>query len=685
MENKLNVIIPMAGFGSRFKRAGYSTYKPFIEIQGKKMIDYVLEPFPEDIHKYFIVHPDIISEDEIKYLESKTNAHIINLQEFSQGPSHTIYLARNNLPLDESFFVSYSDIYWTWNWENVKKLLYYDGIIFTRKKWHPHLFKNPNSAFCLPKSDNPNLLQEIKEKGHFTEDHMKEPLSVGVFYYKSGRDMIRVAEQYIKEDIKVNNEFFPTEPYNQLVKEGKQIYLSDVDFFIHLGLPEQLEDFNNWKKILEFTPQKTKYENVCIMGGLGERMQELGKKKALVDIRGLPMFEFVLDQFGSNRNTIVTTDAIAKELPTPKIPYEIINIGKQTKSQIGTIKKAIEQIKDKKNFFMTSCDCYGIFDNQRFENFIEENNPDAIIFTFNPTLMQQKMAGHHTHVSLNGNRITDVHIKGKSSDNDRGLAGFFWFKSGDLVAEVNNLPEDPNNELIADHLLKYLADQGKRVYGYPLDNYVHIGTIPDYKEFKFWENYSSIFRAELLRIAHRVNTIEKLKTIPKDCGIEIDIRPYNGKLILNHEPHQNGIELEEFLKHYNHKTIILNVKSEGIEKEVIALMEKYNITDYFFLDVTFPFIIKLINSETKIAVRFSEFESIETCMNLAGKVDWVFIDNFTHLPVENNAFEKLKKHFKLCIVSPELLKRPEEIKATKELLKKHQVDAVLTDHIELWD
>lgn len=189
----------------------------------------------------------------------------------------------------------------------------------------------------------------------------------------------------------------------------------------------------------------------------------------------------------------------------------------------------------------------------------------------------------------------------------------------------------------------------------------------------------------MLIINHRTNTIRELEKTPPSYGVEVDIRTYNDKLILHHEPFVEGENFEEFLKQYHHAFLILNIKCEGIEAEVIRLTEKYGIKDYFLLDVTFPFIIKLINRGfPRIAVRFSELESIDTCLNLKGKVEWVFIDNLTHLPIENNALKILKEYFKICIVSPELLKR-DEIEKTKKILKDNPVDAVLTNEIERWE
>ena len=188
----------------------------------------------------------------------------------------------------------------------------------------------------------------------------------------------------------------------------------------------------------------------------------------------------------------------------------------------------------------------------------------------------------------------------------------------------------------------------------------------------------------MLVINHRVNTIQKLKETPREFGIEVDIRTYNDKLVLHHDPFIIGEDFAEFLEHYDHVLIILNVKCEGIEKKVIEMVENKGIKEYFLLDVTPPFMFKLINQGiSKMAARFSEFESIETCMNLKGKIEWVFIDNLTHLPIENNSFQKLREHFKLCVVSPELLKR-DEVEETKEILRNNPVDAILTDNPQRW-
>ena len=496
---KLNVIIPMAGYGERFKKAGYDTYKPFIIIKNKPMIDYVIEAFPNEVTKYIIINPESINSEQKEYLNKKDNVILIEVTPHKKGPSYSIYSARNELPLNESFFIAYSDIYWTWDFDEVRKLLDYDGIVFTRRKFHPHLIDNNFSGFCKPREDNPNILYEIKEKGSFTNDWMNEPLSVGTFYIKSGRELIEAIENDIKTNNTAANEFFSTTPFNHLLKKNKTVYLSDVDFFIHWGIPAQLEDFNFWKGVIEKNSRKnnlTDIKNICSMGGLGKRMKEISNKpKALLDIEGIPMYQFVMKKFSSKENIFITTDEVYKELSKYNTnEYKIINIGEQTKSQLDTIKKSKKEFIESNNFFLTSCDAYGIFDMDDLKNFIKDNNPDAIIFSFNPTLLQSKSKGHHTFISQQDNKVTAVHIKSKSSNDDVGLAGFFWFKKGELFNELDNIPKDEKNEMCADHILKHLVNIRKKVMSYTLPYYIHLGTVDEYKEFKFWNSYNKILR-----------------------------------------------------------------------------------------------------------------------------------------------------------------------------------------------
>lgn len=188
-------------------------------------------------------------------------------------------------------------------------------------------------------------------------------------------------------------------------------------------------------------------------------------------------------------------------------------------------------------------------------------------------------------------------------------------------------------------------------------------------------------------IQHRVNTIAQLEQTPSEYGVELDLRDRGPRLILEHDPFADGEDFEPYLRRYRHGTMILNVKSERIEHRVLAeLQHAGTVQDYFFLDCSFPMIRKLVSlGEHRIAVRFSEFEPIENALALAGEVDWVWVDCFTRLPLDAESHARLSRHFKLCIVSPELQGHAlERIEEFADQLREFPVDAACTKRPDLW-
>lgn len=160
-------------------------------------------------------------------------------------------------------------------------------------------------------------------------------------------------------------------------------------------------------------------------------------------------------------------------------------------------------------------------------------------------------------------------------------------------------------------------------------------------------------------IAHRRNTLAELNATPRDLGVEVDVRSCGDRLIVHHDPFQAGEAFDEWITAYRHGTLILNVKEEGLEDRVIDQLNRHGVGDYFFLDQSFPFLVKAATKgNRRCAVRVSEFESVETALALAGKIDWVWVDCFSRFPLDRASWLRLTgAGFRLCVVSPELLGR----------------------------
>ena len=185
---------------------------------------------------------------------------------------------------------------------------------------------------------------------------------------------------------------------------------------------------------------------------------------------------------------------------------------------------------------------------------------------------------------------------------------------------------------------------------------------------------------------HRVNDINSLIKIPQNYGIEIDLRCEGNDIILHHDPFYEGTEFRTFLKEYNHNGIILNCKSEGLENEILKILREFNIEDFFFLDLSIPFLVKTSNNGCKqVAVRFSEYEPLSFVNKYKDICEWIWIDSFHGKYFDEKQIKILAKNFKICLMSPELRGFGSEI--VKELKYRYsdiEFNAVCTKNPSLW-
>jgi hypothetical protein len=190
----------------------------------------------------------------------------------------------------------------------------------------------------------------------------------------------------------------------------------------------------------------------------------------------------------------------------------------------------------------------------------------------------------------------------------------------------------------------------------------------------------------MLLIEHRVNTREHLARIPRDRGVEIDVRDYDGDLRLVHDPLQGGERLADWLKGCQHALVIFNVKCDGLEGRIQALAAQHGVDQYFFLDVANPTLVSLVRrGERRVAVRYSEYEPVEFALAFAGRAEWCWVDCFTRLPLDPEVYARLHQHFKLCLVSPELQGHPRaRIAEFRRQLGGMPIEAVCSDFCEDW-
>ena len=231
----LNILIPMAGAGSRFKEAGYIFPKPLIEINNKPMIQCVIDSLNLDGNFIFIVQ----KEHQIKYnINSvlkilKPNCKIIELDKITDGAACTTLLAKKYINNNNPLIIANSDQYIEWN--SIKSMYNFnskkiDGSILTFNAIHP--------KWSYAKTDKNNFVTEVAEKKVISKN-----ATVGVYFWKKGNDYVKYAEQMIKKNIRVNNEFYVCPVFNEAIVDKKKIIIDPVHKMHGLGTPQDLNDF----------------------------------------------------------------------------------------------------------------------------------------------------------------------------------------------------------------------------------------------------------------------------------------------------------------------------------------------------------------------------------------------------------------------------------------------------------
>ena len=229
---KMNVLIPMAGAGSRFAQAGYTFPKPLIEVNGKPMIQVVVENLNIDAHFIFLVQKEHYEKYNLKQVLGliKPGCDIVLVDGMTEGAACTTLLASDLIDSDEPLLMANSDQIVDWD---SNECLYafgaegVDGGILTFKATHP--------KWSYAKLGDDGLVDEVAEKNPISDN-----ATVGIYYWKHGSDYVKYANQMIEKDIRTNNEFYVCPVFNEAIQDGKKIRIKEVPKMWGIGTPEDL-------------------------------------------------------------------------------------------------------------------------------------------------------------------------------------------------------------------------------------------------------------------------------------------------------------------------------------------------------------------------------------------------------------------------------------------------------------
>ena len=240
-DSRLNVLVPMAGAGSRFAQQGYTFPKPLIEVNGKPMIQVVVENLNIEAHYIFIVQQSHYEKYNLKYLLNliAPGCDIVQVDGVTEGAACSTLLAKDYINNDAPLVMANSDQYVEWN---SNECMYaftadeIDGGIISFEASHP--------KWSYARVGDDGFVEEVAEKKVISNE-----ATVGIYYWKKGSDYVKYAEDMIAKNIRVNNEFYVCPVFNQAIEDNKKIKVKRVNKMWGIGTPEDLDNFlKNYKE-----------------------------------------------------------------------------------------------------------------------------------------------------------------------------------------------------------------------------------------------------------------------------------------------------------------------------------------------------------------------------------------------------------------------------------------------------
>lgn len=233
--DKLNVLVPMAGAGSRFEAAGYTFPKPLIEVRGKPMIQVVVENLNIDARFIYIVQKSHFDKYNLDYLLQliTPNCEIVQIDGLTEGAACTTLLAREFIDCEDSLVIANSDQFVEWNSGETIYSFMSDGIdggMVTFNATHP--------KWSYARINERGIVEEVAEK-----KPISDIATVGIYFWKRGSDYVKYADQMIAKNIRTNGEFYVCPVFNEAIADGKKFRVRNVEQMWGLGTPEDLNFF----------------------------------------------------------------------------------------------------------------------------------------------------------------------------------------------------------------------------------------------------------------------------------------------------------------------------------------------------------------------------------------------------------------------------------------------------------
>ncbi len=532
----MQIVIPMSGFGERFRRAGYKTPKPLIEIEGKPIIAHVVDMFPGESDHVFICNQEHLDTPAYR-MEQTLQAYcptgrIVGIPPHSLGPVHAVRQAEQLLDPDQPVVVNYCDFSCYWNWHDFRRFVRETGCtgaIPAYRGFHPHSLGNTHYAYLR---ETAGWVEDIQEKKPYTDNRMQEFASSGTYYFASARIMLAAFQAVVEQDLRVGGEYYVSLAYKPLLAERRPVAVYPLQHFMQWGTPEDFAEYRTWSRMfrsLVATPEseppkdRPKGSIVLPLAGVGKRFRDAGyaQPKPLIPVSGKPMVvQAILALPPADRHAFVLradmpgASTTAAEL-TRLYPQAVVEMVPQaTSGQACTALLGLDALErglgDSATGPVTfgACDHGVLYDHRSWWHLVEDDEVDVIVWGVRGhanALRHPEMFGW---IEADQGRITGISVKKPLSSpaTDPIVIGTFTFGQADdfrrCVKRLLKHDDRVGGEFYIDSCVNHALALGLRCRLFEVDDYLSWGTPDDLKTFEYWQSCFHKWPSHPYRLEH---------------------------------------------------------------------------------------------------------------------------------------------------------------------------------------
>lgn len=515
----VQIVIPMSGFGERFRRAGYAVPKPLIEIDGKPIIAHVIDMFPGEHDFIFICNQDHLSTPEYRMEEILRRycptGRIVGVAPHKLGPIHAVRQVEHLIDPQRPVVVNYCDFTCYWDWNQFKQFVAQTGCagaLPAYKGFHPHTLGSTNYAYMR---ETDGWVEDIQEKQPYTNNRMEEYASSGTYYFASGALMSDMFRQTMEQNIHVNGEYYVSLAYKPLLAAGHPVAVYPLQHFMQWGTPDDVAEYNGWSAAFrqlaqnDAAPVAPAGSLVVPMAGLGQRFAKEGYTvtKPLIPVSGRSMVAQATHDLppALHHVFVLRTDMpgfeqVSDELRQLYPGAHIETVAAVTEGQACTALLGLDALEretgaaDLGPITFGACDNGQLYELAALRALAERPDVDVIVWGARGLANAVRHPLMFGWIEADNGRIRNISVKQPLADpaTDPIVIGTFTFRN---AADVRRVVERliardgrVNGEFYLDSCINDAIALGMNCQLFEVDHLLSWGTPNDLRTFEYWQS-----------------------------------------------------------------------------------------------------------------------------------------------------------------------------------------------------